>query len=513
MNSKKNLFIIFLFCSIGRVNAQIVFQRIFKSPDVTVAYFAEQTTDSGFIIVGGAFLVKTDMNGHLLWSKRYLGPNMKCVHQTSDGGFIMAGQIYQGSPNDYDGFIMKTDSIGNVLWSNSFGETNNELIYYVSEAADGGYILSGGSADSSYHYLLSLVKFDSAGNQVWSKCFKHNLENKVKQTKDGGYVVAGTTNNGCNIKNGCLVKTDSLGNLIWIKDYCDSYIEEFGFTDVQETTDGGFIISGSVRIPQTVSSSHLLLIKTDSSGSITWQKAYYGNFYGESALYAVQQTVDGGYVASGIAGDYGATFCDAILIKTDTLGDIVWSKVYGRTTGVHQAKSISQTTDGGYILAGHIIPPGSTSVDKYFYVIKTDSIGNSGCLQADAYPNIWVPTMQDVLSPSIDSVGENSFPLVLNPTTVGTEYDFCYFVSLPEYLSRNNIFSIYPNPIISSFVISFKQDLFNATIKILNVLGEEVYLENFSGAQKTIGCELNTGIYFVEVTNGNERWTQKIIKQ
>ena len=511
-NNKKNIIIILLFCSIQTTSAQVIFQRIFKGGGITQVWFGEQTSDAGFIVVGGPSVVKTDANGYLVWSKLYWGPDIKCIHQTSDGGFVMVGDMYQGIPDYDDGVILKTDSIGNILWAKTFGGVNFQLFHDFEQTRDGGYIISGRSADSATNYRLTLIKYDELGNQLWSKCFRDIANPKIRQTEDGSYIVAGTTR-GCGQHSGTLVKIDTLGNLLWTKDYCDTYIDDFNFRDIQLTTDGGYIISGRVRIPQTVFFADLFLMKTDSVGSIIWQKAYAGTHYGSSDFWGVKPTPDGGYVAAGYSGDYGATYSDAILVKTDSTGNIIWSKVYGRTTGSHAALSIGLTTDGGYILSGQIVPPGGNANDKYFYLIKTDSVGNSGCLEANVFPAQWQTTMQEVAAASVDTIGLSSFPVTINVTTPGTEYDFCYFVSLPEYLPHNNIFSLYPNPTISSFDISFKQDLFNATIKIFNVFGEQVYSENFSGTRKTIDYELNTGIYFVEVMNGNERWIQKFIKQ
>lgn len=98
----------------------------------------------------------------------------------------------------------------------------------------------------------------------------------------------------------------------------------------------------------------------------------------------------------------------------------------------------------------------------------------------------------------------------LNVSDTGTEYDFCTFLST-DYLLHKNIFSLYPNPVTKRFTISFEEDMFNASIRIFNTFGEQVYSESFSGREKAVECELISGIYFVEITEGNKRWVQKLI--
>jgi len=512
MKTKILFLAFFFFVFTENISAQVTFQRLYRGMGEYEGFFARQTTDGGFVIAGRNFLVKTDSNGFLLWSRTYNNGNVYCVHQTSDGGYIMAGDAYSIA-NFYDGYVLKTDSLGNILWSKTIGGTYYEKMYYVEETTDGGYILSGEAQDSLSMMHLYLVKLDDTGNQQWSKLFRTLTESRVKQTPDGGYIIAGTTTGGGGNCTGSLIKTDSLGNISWSNVYCDTYVEAFSLTDVQPTTDGGYIVSGSVRIPQTIFNADFFLMKTDSVGNLSWQTAYAGNHSGASALYAVQQTTNG-YVAAGLSTDFPAILRAAILISTDTAGNLLWSKAYGDApNGVHFAKSVQQTTDGGYILGGHVIPVGAMGTDKYFYLVKTDTLGNSGCREADIYPWSWNTTMQAQTAASTISAGENSSPLTDTATAGATDYDYCNFVFSKVQEYPEVTFTIYPNPFSGNFTISFGETLNNASITIFNTLGENIYSKVFSGKQEIIEHELDQGIYFICVTDGTERWTQKIIKQ
>ena len=99
-----------------------------------------------------------------------------------------------------------------------------------------------------------------------------------------------------------------------------------------------------------------------------WEKSF-GGIYNEEG-YAVQQTNDSGFIAVGNTNSFGAGNSDIYLIKTNSLGDSMWTRTFG---GVSADKgfSVRQTYDGGYIIGGETT--GSSSED--IQLIKTNSNG------------------------------------------------------------------------------------------------------------------------------------------
>ncbi|MCB2219852.1 MAG: T9SS type A sorting domain-containing protein [Bacteroidetes bacterium] len=191
----------------------------------------------------------------------------------------------------------------------------------------------------------------------------------VHQTFDGGYIIVGQTKpvNGLNADL-WLIKTNSNGDTLWTKTYGGTGIEEG--IDVKQTIDNGFIITG-VTTSYGAGNFDIWLIKTNSNGESLWSKTFGGanNDFGN----AVIQTADNGYVVIGSTESYGSGGSDFWMIKTNSAGDSLWSKTYGGN--YHDiAFSGIQTSDDGFALTGYTQPAGFSNADVW--LIKTDHLGD-----------------------------------------------------------------------------------------------------------------------------------------
>nr|QNR61645.1 hypothetical protein GZ37B2_69 [uncultured archaeon GZfos37B2] len=300
------------------------------------------------------WLVKTDSDGNKVWDKSFGGTDddvARSVQQTSDGGYIIAGSTGSYDVGGTDVRLVKTDSNGNKVWDKTYGGSGGDLADSVHQTSDGGYILAGstGSYDTG-DWDVWLVKTDFNGNKVWDKTFggtATDSANSVQQTSDGGYILAGHTGYyGTGEYDFWLVKTDSDGNKVWDKSFGGT--DEELASSVHQTSDGGYILAGSTG-SYDAGDWDVWLVKTDSSGNKQWDKTFSGT--DDDWAFSVRQTSDGGYILAGYTESYGAGSRDLWLVKTDSDGNKVWDKTFGGTS--HDwALSVQQTSDGGYILAG-----------------------------------------------------------------------------------------------------------------------------------------------------------------
>jgi hypothetical protein len=400
---------VILFLLVSQLFAQApnnLWSRTFGGSGDDWAYSVQQTADVGYIVAGqttsfGAgsyynfYLVKTNGCGDTLWTRTYGGVYndwASSVQQTDDGGYIVAGYTQSFGAGYEDFYLVKTNSQGNALWTRTYGGNSSDQAFCVQQTADGGYIVAG----STYSFGVGgwdfyLVKTNGQGDTVWTRTYGGNNADhsvSVQQTADGGYIAAGETRSfgggTPNYTNLYLVKTNSQGDTLWTRTYGGSSAE--GAYSVRQTADGGYIVAGYTW-SFGAGSYDFYLVKTDGEGDTLWTRAYGGSSYDEAR--SIQQTTDGGYIVAGYTTSFGAGSYDFYLVKTDGEGDTLWTRTYGGSSD-ERAYSVQQTTNGGYIMAGQTQSFGAGSVDMWLVrtgfgspdIVSITDVGNDQGRQA-----------------------------------------------------------------------------------------------------------------------------------
>lgn len=491
--------------------AQTTFQITYDGLDGRSAI---STFDGGYIIVGSAnntpgyidvHLIKTDSIGNKIWTKSFGGSGGewgRSVIQTSDSGYAVLGLTSSFGAGDQDMYFIRTDSSGNLIWSKTYGWLSQDRGISVKQTFDGGFIFTGDSwylgGFSGNH--LYIVRTNSIGDTLWTKVIRPQISGIgtcVIQTADSGFAITGEL--GSDV---CLVRLDSIGSLLWIKTYGGTE-QDFG-NSIQQTTDGGFIISSTAW--SFGGAYKLFLIKTDSVGDLTWSKAF---GVGGSGGQSVQQTDDGGYIISGFL-DCPIGNRNVYLIKTDALGDTLWSRTFGGANN-DSGHSVSQTSDGGYILSG---TTESFGISNAIYLIKTDSVGISGCNESIC--TISVSTPQTQVGTQTNSYASGGIVTVPQSivTIGGSSTTLCLYSTLPEIIPPDEIINIYPNPSNGTFFLrSHKLGILN--VIIYNTLGEIIHSEVIKNTSRDVSNQMrfqsNSGIYFVIIHDGVNYHSKKLI--
>lgn len=324
-------------------SGSIVWQKSLGGSQVDVANSVQQTSDGGYIIAGystssdgdvsmnyggqDVWVVKLDSFGNISWEKNYGGSTTdeaRSIKQTSDGGYIFTGISasndvdVSGNNGWYDVWVVKINSLGNLIWQKCLGGSVSDYGESVKQTSDGGYIVAG-YTDSNDGDVIGnnggrdcwVVKLDQFGNVSWQNALggsSGDAANSIQQTMDGGYIFAGSTtsNNGDVTSNNgwsdiWLVKLDPAGSITWETSLGGSDLDSVGI--VQQTTDGGYIVSGWTNsLDGDVSSNNggndIWVVKLDQLGNITWDKPLGGT--SDEFYPSIKQTSDGGYVVVGI---------------------------------------------------------------------------------------------------------------------------------------------------------------------------------------------------------------------
>ncbi len=233
------------------------------------------------------WILKLDSRGNMEWQKTSDSPYFAfpcCILQTTGGGYILGGKFIQkveGIWNIYgveNAMLLKVDAKGQVVWIRAYGGLSPTSANAIHQTPDGGYIVAGAtSLSQETGNDLWILKLNSHGHMKWQKIYSDegvSYPYSIDLTADGGYIVAGETNSlGGRYADAWVLKLDSSGNIQWQKAYGGSGQDVA--RSVQHTKDGGYIVVGSTTTFGAGGNcdgypcSDLWILKLDTNGLIS----------------------------------------------------------------------------------------------------------------------------------------------------------------------------------------------------------------------------------------------------
>ncbi|MFZ5434235.1 MAG: hypothetical protein ACOZB3_10720 [Calditrichota bacterium] len=312
-----------------------------------------------------------------LWSHSFGGSGYeRCYDIVAglDGGYVLAGYTTSYGSGSNDGWLLKISENGDSLWSRTFGGDRYDVFQSIITTSDNHYVIVGLTASYGAGYPTYngfwMMKTTMNGDSVWSRVFGGTWTDEcyaVQETADGGFILAGGTKSYASPPNQkfdvWLLRTDANGDSLWSRNYLTANTELA--RDIVLADDGGFFIAGGKS--NSANYSNGWLIRTDSLGNIIWDTEV-GGATSES-FNSVVATPDGGCLAGGT---YPSTisYDDMWLVKFDADGDTLWTRTYGGSS-FDQCNAVLQAGDG-YIAAGYF-----TNTGYDFGLLKVDLNGDS----------------------------------------------------------------------------------------------------------------------------------------
>lgn len=449
----------------------------------------------------GIALIKSDPNGNILWTKTYNDSSYfggePFVCQTSDNGYIISSSTRDTSI----AYLIKTDPLGNLQWSRTYGDTSS--ISYI-------YSYSTGCVSTSNDIFLAgisgpdylLVKTDYFGNTIWMKSYDSGigwdyLEYTIK-TSDGGILMSGFSKDSVtNDFSIFLVKVDLNGNLIW----SNKYVTGKSGTEPRfssEDSNGDILITGRTY-DYGAGEWDIFLAKFSSTGNFIYGKTWGGLDPDEG--YSVFQTQDGGNIICSEPESFHGT-SQATLIKTNSLGNSIWMKAYGKPTGLYPFGGLLNS-DKGYTIFGI---DGNYFEVASLYLIRTDSLGLSTCepqivtLSQGSFKLIATPT---IATGSLNN--SNTFSVTQKNLTL-TSNNVCDNIDALNELTNESSLEFFPNPFCSFTTIKLSKDFQKASLKLYNALGQiEKDLVLSPRQRNRINRDnLSAGIYYATICSDNK---------
>jgi len=389
---RQSFLVVFAVAIAIAVSSQNTPGKTFGGPFNDVGYTVCSTINGGFLIAGKTrvtatigediLIISVGQNGNKRWQNE-IGWNrhdvVRSVLPVNDG-YIMGGDVWEYGPVLLDICLMKIDLQGNLIWRKLYGTNNRDLGFDVIQSNDGGFYVMGHTRGYENSGDILLIKTNEIGEEVWRKTYGGEFDDyahKLIQNEDGTILMFGSKGSfyndiHANFKNHdsdlFLIKTDEQGELIWEKSIGGTE-HEFGYSFATSQQDGLYLFGSSQSFGN--GSFDMFLVETDDQGDVLWQKTYGGVDYDQGVSIAKNCCQE--LFLLGTTKSYGTdNSADLYLIKTDKVGNELWTLTFGGDD-IDYAYKVIATTDSGCAVLGETRSFGNGMSDILF--TKIDKSG------------------------------------------------------------------------------------------------------------------------------------------
>jgi hypothetical protein len=498
------------------------------------------------------FLYKINFNGDKINFETYGGEskNSACKIIKQNEAYYIVGDSYNVN-NDIDFFLVKTTLDGALIWQKWYGDSHDEFVFSGAGTKDGGIAIAGAKWNVSKQGYrdMHVKKINANGNLEWESSFHDTIKDAlynetisdILQTKDGGYFITARQFNEFSQNRPIIAKLNSNGKLEWYKTLFSSIkpnsgghfqkliFEKSGLNSSTQLENGNILSAGYARSSTNAEESGLLITKFTPDGEIMWLRNYRSGECSETG-YNIISTLDKGLIVCGrsIYTNDSDHMPDAILLKTDSIGcydnkcndgkfnigiklqsnsteyfkdDTIIASITASNYGINNANNVSISTsfsrDLQYINA---------DASKGSYNGRTWSLGS---LKANekAYLNIKFKASRSIAASFYGSITNNK-----NDIDNANDTARINIIVKQPYLDENTsaikLLKIASNQDNAYTVIEYKLPVdATATIKIIDLTGRVISEKTITGKSPSITIAnqyLPLGICFYELWYNNK---------
>ena len=363
-------FVILLCClSLSSASWAVTFARRWHWFGGTAGHSVELLPDQGYLVSGetqidsvhsGVVVLCTDSLGDTTLVRQYrdYDPASGLLCRLADSGYVVVG-----TRNSYHILVTKYNAAGDSVWAWLSPFTG--LVSAVIPTFDHGCLIAGRLPDTGVSFGMTRLTAD--GQESWVRSYRDprvhgSFARGVAQTRDSGFILCGD----CYDYEGPylrLVRTRPNGDTLWTR--LDTSMSGPYVSAVCETPDSGFLFAGS-ELDTIAYTNRLYLLRTNSAGDIVWSRDIAPSGAQTSAS-ALAMTRDGGYILAGQIDWFDSA--RVWLVKLDAAGDTQWTSILPGVL-IENAASVRPTPDQGYVVVG-----GSEADGRSLLLYKTDSLG------------------------------------------------------------------------------------------------------------------------------------------
>lgn len=463
-------------------------------------------------------IVSADI-GDTLWTKFYglgAGDGAFSVKETKDKGFVLAGYINYSSWSDTDFYIVRTNHAGDTLWTRQYGGDQDDQANSIAVTEDGYFIVAGwtasfGAGETDFWVIL----LDNYGDSLWSHTYGGNGEDSAKcviTTSDNCFVVCGNSEGVEGDLEVHAIKIDTHGTPIW--EYSGGGVADDGANCIIESDQGLYYLAGWTA--HGSGTKNMYMETLDENGQSLWYRGWRPG--SDNWAHSITQTSDGNFVIAGHSYNSNNAI-DCYLTKINSNGHMIWEQTYGGDLW-ELAFSVDETSDDGLIIGGAkwlTLWPDTLQ----FNLIRTDSEGEVLWERTYGYG-----TYDEGFSVISTSDGHYAFAGYSNWSGF-MNLDMCLMkvqgegmVDIDERAEMPSTFTLaanYPNPFNAYTIIKYelpKQS--QVSIIVYDILGRqvEILVDEFktAGSYQAVWNTENepSGVYFYKLIAGEYNETQKM---